>query len=110
MQKQGDCFRWALWDAIHNGGNLVHGWIIHPFFGTELMAHAWVERDGFVYDWQSCEYSQEDPLPLTEFYELRKPVGLAVYPGSPKLLGRAHREGHYGPWHQAPWSDPNWKP
>lgn len=109
MEKQGDCFRWALWDAVRNGGNLVHGWVQH-IIGTELIAHAWTERDGLVYDWQSCEYSEVGPTPLDKFYQQRKPTGLAVYPGTPKLVGRAHRKGHYGPWHRPPWSDSNWRP
>ena len=46
MSGTGDCFRWALWDAVNNGGTLVHGWTNHPETGT--YAHAWVERAGKV--------------------------------------------------------------
>ena len=111
MEKHGDCYRWALWDAVNNGGELVHGWIVHPIFGTELTAHAWVERDGQVYDWQRCEQGMGDcPISVEEFYQEYQPQGVAHYPGTPKLVGRVHREGNWGPWHPEPWTDPDWRP
>lgn len=111
IEKCGDCFGWALWDAAKNGGTLVHGWVIHPIFGTELMAHAWVERDGEVYDWQHCEKGMGAcPTTIEEFYEEYQPQHTASYPGNPRLAGKLFREGHYGPWHPEPWADPDWRP
>ena len=111
MEKQGNCYQWALWNAVNNGGELVHGWILHPIFGTELTAHAWVERDGEIYDWQHCEQEMGDcPISIEEFYQEYQPQGIARYPGTPRLVGRAHRAGHYGPWHPEPWVDPDWRP
>jgi len=110
MAGQGDCFRWALWDAVHNGGTLVHGWLQHP--GTGVYAHAWVERDGLVYDWQSCDQGV-GPCPQLkkDFYQQNLPDAIARYPSNEvKLVAKATKEGHYGPWHPKPWSDPNWKP
>jgi len=111
IEKCGDCFRWALWEAVNNGGLLVHGWVVHPIFGNELMAHAWVERDGWVYDWQHCEQGMGMcPMSHEDFAEVYQPRGEKSYRGSPRLIGKAYNEGHYGPWHSPPWSDPHWRP
>lgn len=109
MSGTGDCFRWALWDAVNNGGTLVHGWVHHPITGS--YAHAWVERDDMVYDWQRCDQNRGPcPQPLDEFDAEYHPEHEARYPATAKLIGRAHKEGNYGPWHSEPWSDPSWSP
>jgi hypothetical protein len=109
MSGTGDCFRWALWDAVNNGGTLVHGWSHHPDTGT--YAHAWVERDGMVYDWQRCDQNLGPcPQPLDEFDAEFLPEHEERYPGNGRLIGRAAKEGSYGPWHSDPWSDPTWTP
>lgn len=114
MSGTGDCFRWALWDAIHNGGTLVHGWVQHPVTGT--YAHAWVERDGFVHDWQRCDQKRGPcPQSLEEFDAEYLPEHEARYsPQTTKLVLKAFNEGNYGPWHPDPWSrdayGPSWIP
>jgi len=106
----GDCFKWALWDAVHNGGALVHGWVLNQALlklgARDYTAHAWVERDGMVYDWQRCEAGiGECPITLEEFAGLYEPIGEARHEGTPRLVGRAHGEGHYGPWHEPDWRE-----
>lgn len=110
MPGEGDCFRWALWDAVKNGGVLVHAWLQHPITGT--YAHAWVERGNLVFDWQSCHLGQNlCPQLKEDFYADNLPDAIARYPSDEiKLVAKATQEGHYGPWHPEPWSDPDWRP
>ena len=102
----GDCFRWAHKEASFNGGTLIHGWVIdrakRRIWGViEYGAHAWVERDGLVYDWQRCDQGYgKCPITVRHFNRMYRPLNVRRYPGTPKLIGKAYHEGHYGPWHE----------
>ena len=106
----GDCFRWAWGDAMRNGGTLVHGWYRNPIIlrggAVDYIAHAWVERDGLVYDWQRCDQGYgKCPITKRHFYRMYRPINTAKYPGTPKLAGKAYHEGHFGPWHKECWDE-----
>lgn len=81
----GQCFPWAyehLPDA-HNA-RLVHA-IVHPHggkYGDRPYAHAWIERAGRVYDWQSVEQGLgpgQRGWPKKFFYEVYQPTDVHVY-------------------------------
>lgn len=75
---EGSCFPWAYANA--HGGKLKHGMVTHPWSG-KAYEHAWVERDGRVYDWQTSVglgpgqtgWSRED------FYAKYKPIKIKTY-------------------------------
>lgn len=49
--RHGDCYKLALLGCLHGGDDwtLVHGETVGPR-GMGRMGHAWLERDGWVYD------------------------------------------------------------
>jgi hypothetical protein len=78
----GLCFPWA-WHNLPNADNarLVHAVVRHPYDGT-VYPHAWIERAGRVFDWQSVTQGMgPGPRGWTKrkFYELWQPVEVAKY-------------------------------
>lgn len=96
----GDCFRWAYRDVIAHGGTLVQGLVIHPW-SKKVFEHAWVERSGHAYDWQTIVLRQQPAMTLPVFSKTWKPYQTVRY--SPE---RADRElllqKNFGPWTCAP--------
>ena len=81
----GECFDWA-YDNLPDARNakLVHA-TVHPFggkFGDRLYPHAWIERAGRVFDWQSVEKGLGPGprgWPRKRFYEVYQPVDVEMY-------------------------------
>ena len=95
----GDCYRFASQQAhryFHEGTlTVVHG-ICTDKWNGQTYHHAWVERDGRCFDWQS-KYAQPDGIPLDVFYDTYQPHNLTRY--TPEEAGaKMCRSGHYGPW------------
>jgi hypothetical protein len=91
----GECFMYAYDFVTKNGGVLKHGTVTHPWDKNEL-PHAWAEKDGKVYDWQTTVRKTE-PASVADFYTWWKPADVQSYTaGEAKTL--AHRARHYGPW------------
>ncbi len=81
MAAEGQCFPWAyehLPDA--RNATLVHG-TVHAWDGTAFK-HAWIERAGRVFDWQSVVQGLgpgPNGYPKAKFYAFFKPVDLKTY-------------------------------
>ena len=92
----GDCFRWAYKNVIAQGGTLVHGTVIHPWT-KKPFKHAWVERDGYAYDWQTIVMRQQPPMTLRAFSKIWQPSEQARYSAS-KAANALLLHKHFGPW------------
>ena len=92
----GECFSYAYQFVIKRGGALKHGTVTHPWDKTEF-PHAWVEKDGKIYDWQTAEVRKTAPLSMTDFYKWWKPQDVKSY-NADEARGQAARARHYGPW------------
>ncbi len=99
---KGLCYAYAVQEAARNGGEVVHGRCLFPpdfvmrapSFRGRRYDHAWVERDGLVYDWQMRDHP---PVVATGFYLDRDPVEIRRYaPG--EAVGLAVRTSCWGPW------------
>jgi len=81
----GQCFPWA-YEHLPDTRNarLVHA-IVHPHggkYGDRPYAHAWIERAGRVYDWQSVEKGMGPGTrgwPRKFFYEVYQPTEIVKY-------------------------------
>jgi len=104
----GDCYRWAYQDVRRNGGVLVHGTVRIPL-SKRAHTHAWVERGGKVYDWQTMEAGlsrwARKGWPKDEFYAAMSPTRMTRYEADDALMAFARSRGgresggiHYGPW------------
>ncbi len=99
--RQGDCYRYATQEAIEYAAaksprpalRVVHGIL------EGRIAHAWVERGGFAYDWQTLALVGQEgrPLPLAEFYKSRKARKIKVYTAR-QAIDWMVKTGHGGPW------------
>jgi hypothetical protein len=92
----GDCFRHAYQFVTKRGGTLKHGTVTHPWDENEF-AHAWVEKDGKVHDWQTAEVRKTEPLPVTEFHRRWRPRDVRSYTADQARV-QVLRTRHYGPW------------
>ena len=104
-QPQGLCYAYAIQEAARDGGEVVHARCLFPphlvqqvpRLRGERYDHAWVERDGLVYDWQMRD---RPPVPAAGFYLDRDPVDIRRYdPG--EAVGLSVRTGCAGPWTDA---------
>jgi hypothetical protein len=97
----GECFSWAyvnLPDA--RNATLVHAIVHDPWDASKTYPHAWIERAGRVYDWQSVAQGL-GPGPRgwarAKFYEVYAPVEIQRYTyDTSRVMVVRHR--HYGPW------------
>jgi len=103
----GQCYSWALRQIRNDTSGhtvLVHGTVTEPFHRPlHKYPHAWVERDGKVFDWQTIEAGHGGNFmgvgfPREVFYELFKPTKMKRYNHNAALVA-ALRSGHHGPWH-----------
>jgi hypothetical protein len=92
----GECFSYAYQFVTRRGGVLKHGTVTHPWDKTRF-PHAWVEKDGKIYDWQTTEVRKADPLPEAAFKKLWKPQNVRSYTAD-EARAQALRTKHYGPW------------
>lgn len=91
----GQCFPWALKFA-EDGDVIKHGEVRDPWDG-HYFAHAWVQRGGKVYDWQTVVARQVAPITQREWYELWKPRNMVKYTQEQALI-LSLRTGNSGPW------------
>jgi hypothetical protein len=100
----GDCYRYAIFEAAEYIGakrprpalRLVHGTVWNALLELDVN-HAWVERGGFAYDWQTFALNRDGvPLALATFYKKHRAKVSKVYTASQALKMLKH--GHYGPW------------
>jgi len=107
----GLCFPWAWRDVFDNGGTLVHGTVTAPQKRPRhTYAHAWVERDGKVYDWQTMKAGhggrhRGKGYPRDLFYDLYEPEEVRRFDQEEAMVNLP-RYGHYGPWDDAPTENP----
>ena len=91
-----------------DGVKVVHG-LVNPATGTKrdeyrtapIYQHAWVEKDGSVYDWQTLELRMGKYAgkvwPQIEFYQVFVPSFVKKY--TPELaLQKMWDTGTKGPW------------
>ncbi len=97
----GDCYRYATREALEYAAaksprpalRVVHGIL------EGRTPHAWVERGGFAYDWQTLALVGQEgrPIPVAEFYESRKARKIKVYTAR-QAIDWMVKTGHGGPW------------
>lgn len=92
----GECFMYAYQFVTKNGGVLKHGIVTHPWDGNDF-PHAWVEKDGKIYDWQTAEVRKTEPVPIADFYGWWKPADVKSYTAD-EAKARRVRTRLYGPW------------
>jgi hypothetical protein len=82
--------------AKREGGTLKHGMVTHPWDKNDFW-HAWVEKDGKIYDWQTAEVRKTEPASVSDFYAWWKPRDVTSYTAA-EAQKHAHKSKHYGPW------------
>lgn len=92
----GECFPYAYRLQKEKGGTLVHGTVTDPW-KKKSYPHAWIEKGGKIYDWQTQESRKENPLTVQEFKELYNPKDTIEFTKDDALFAIAHTH-HYGPW------------
>lgn len=100
--QAGDCFAYAVREILawSDAGEpappmrVAHG---TARIGRALVAHAWIERGGFAYDWQRLALTDLGALPLSVFYVLRAAVAVATYDAA-GVAAHVLRAKHHGPW------------
>lgn len=117
IEACGDCYRFVFnmaLDYIIQGSppppmKIMHGWVRHPpgtIIAGQDYEHAWVERGGLVYDWQTIEYKKKPPMSVEAFYALYQPDHVDSF--SPRALVRwVQRNRHYGPFGKKWWARTN---
>ena len=97
----GDCFRWAL----KNFDPKAHDVLVHAKVKPQGRRgapywHAWIERDGFVLDWQGQEVGQYPPIPVADFYTVYRPTSLRRYTrdSTPSPYQLMFKSKVWGPW------------
>lgn len=90
-QREGRCYELACRGALEAGDwELVHGTVRHV--SGEPMGHAWLEREGEVYDpvldrtFPQVLYRQEYCASTDARFTQKEALGLLL------------EQGHYGPW------------
>lgn len=88
--SSGLCFPFATNEARERGGEVVHAYITNPATKKSFW-HAWVERNGKVYD----DIGHHMPIP--KFYEMMNPEDVRRYSDLEAMV-YAVRTKHHGPW------------
>jgi len=92
----GECFPYAYRFQKQKGGTLVHGIVTDPW-KKKSYPHAWVEKSGRVYDWQTQHTRKDNPLKVSEFKEIWNPKKMVTFDKDEAMFAFAHTM-HYGPW------------
>lgn len=100
--QRGDCYRYAWREAMayRDAGSpepvlrVLHGEVATAAFG--YVGHAWLERGGFAYDWQTLALG-ENPVPVAEFEALRRPRNVIPYAVN-ELVTASMANGTCGPF------------
>lgn len=83
----------------------MHGLVTEPMSDPpHRYLHAWVEDNGYVYDWQTMEAGHGGIYrgrgwPRETFYEVFQPEHMVRYSWEQALANLA-RHGHHGPWEE----------
>ena len=120
VEACGDCYRYTFKTALdylkHGSPSppmlIMHGWVHHPpktILAGQSYEHAWIERGGLVYDWQTIEYNRQPPMTVEAFYAKYQPHHVDTF--TPIGLMRwAARHEHYGPFGKPWWARTMHKP
>ena len=81
--------------AFATAPSLVHGTVAVSANGART-DHAWIERGGFAYDWQTLARGGE-PVALADFYRTRGAEASTRYTAT-RPADAMGQHGHYGPW------------
>ena len=100
----GRCYDYAYRQAMEHIDRsdvvIVHG-TVHDAWDKHPFVHAWVERDGRVYDWQTMEYGASKYAgvgwPREAFYEAFQPTDVTRYTPE-EVVVNTIRQRHKGPW------------
>jgi len=92
----GDCFRFAFQFVTSKGGTLKQGTVTHPW-DKNSFPHAWVEKGGKVYDWQTIELRKAKPLSIADFEKTWQPEDVKSYTADEARVA-VLKNKHYGPW------------
>jgi hypothetical protein len=92
-KRHGNCYKLALLGCLHGGENwtLVHGETVGPL-GISRMNHAWLERDGWVYD-----PVLDRVWPWAVYARISCAVPISRYSHA-EAWQLAEDTGHCGPW------------
>ena len=98
---RGDCFEAAFGAQIEDSTwTLVHGVATGGPTGDMRISHAWVEREGIVYD-NAC--GRDRTLPRELYYRVgRIRDDQCRRYTADEAAEQALTTGHYGPWHDCP--------
>lgn len=96
----GECFSWA-YQNLPDARNavLIHATVHDPWDGRAY-SHAWIERAGRVFDWQSVAQGLgpgRRGWPRKKFYEVYRPIDVETYDYA-ESRAEVLRQRHYGPW------------
>jgi hypothetical protein len=99
-QVTGECFSYAakfsrMLDIASEDVTVVHGTVTDPDTSKKL-EHAWVEYQGYVYDWQH-EQADVDPLTVEQYTSLYSPISNNRYT-APQATFLSFTTGNFGPW------------
>lgn len=91
--REGDCYKLALLGCLHGGEdwNLVHGVTVGPV-GIGRMEHAWLEREGWVYD-----PVLDRVWPWQIYAKFVGAVSMCRYSYA-ETFRHVEESGHCGPW------------
>jgi hypothetical protein len=94
--RSGRCYelawKYLAYEARFEGWRLVHGEIISPIGDGQPMEHAWLEKEGNIYDpvfdkvFQAADYRTKYHAKATLVYSQTNAMRLGA------------ERGHYGPW------------
>jgi hypothetical protein len=108
VEPAGRCFSYAhqrAKEAFKSGEyiEVLHGTVEEPYaLDPKRYDHAWVEKEGVVYDWQIMKAGMGGKftglgMPVEVFYELYKPEDVKKYTPE-QVIVNSVKYGHYGPW------------
>jgi len=99
----GECFQWACGQAMRDKSvKVFHGLITMPFSNKPPHQHAWIEKNGRIWDWQMAEAGfggkfHGKGYPPEIFEELFKPHDVKEYTAEEAIDNR-NIHGHCGPY------------
>lgn len=94
-KREGRCYELAFSTLLNDdaeGWALVHGEVRGPPEGPPIVGHAWLARDGWVFDVVRKELLSADIYMRRSLARV-----LAIYEKT-DACRRMIAEGHYGPW------------
>lgn len=97
--RHGKCFQYAWGEAmayIEAGSPSPAMHVVHGTVGNGI-GHAWIERGGFAYDWQTFALDEGQPLPIAAFYAAKEARVAHVYEAD-EVRVMSLRYRHFGPW------------